>query len=160
RPAPVDPAPNPTAAARPQDSALPVLRFRLAVVLVAGRLWLEDLGDEALARDQVQLIAALGRALEHPNISDAPPRVTQFEWPLHNNPQLDRGSEEATASLQSFLLRQIDDQPCEELMCLGARASTLLEHVELPCASRQLPASRDMLQNPDLKRQLWRDIRA
>jgi hypothetical protein len=149
-PATADTAATPTAA----------VRFRLAAVVCAQRLWLEELGEEALAQEQLQLLAAMGYALMHPKSADAPVAVTEFQWPMHENLQLDLGPEEAKASLQGFLQRHLEDNGCVELICLGGAASSLLKGLRLPCASRHLPSSREVLGNPAIKRDLWQALRS
>lgn len=134
-------------------------RFSLAAMLCADRLWLEELEDALLAREQVQLVGAVARALLHPEPLTSKPRVTQFDWPLHGNQQLDLGPEEAAASLQGFLLRQLEENRCVELLCLGEAAAERLRGLRLPCALRRLPSSREVLTNPLRKRELWAALR-
>ncbi|WOJ93524.1 hypothetical protein R0135_17350 [Congregibacter variabilis] len=142
-------------AATAQNSQEPATRFRLAAVICGGRLWVEALGEEALASDQVLLITAMGRALTHPQASDEAPAVTEFRWPLHDNVQLGLGAEEAAATLQGFLYRQIEEHACVELICLGESSKALLTSLQLPCARRYTPSTRDMLESPALKRDVW-----
>jgi hypothetical protein len=147
-------APRP---ARP--AATPPPRFSLAAVVAAGRLWIEELDDAALAREQVQLMEAIGRALDHPAGAATTPRAAQFDWPLHGNQQLDLGPEEAAAALQGFLMRQLSEHGCRDLMCCGDAARTRLGTADFPVPLRQLPATRTLLQDPELKRELWRSLR-
>lgn len=135
-------------------------RFRLAAVICARRLWLEALGNEALAREQVLLISAMGRALSHPQVHEDAPLVTEFRWPLHDNAQLGLGAEEATATLQGFLYRQLEEHACVELICLGESSKSLLGSIAVPCARRYVPATRDMLRTPLLKRDSWAALQA
>lgn len=137
-----------------------VTRFRLAAVICAGRLWVEELGDEALAQDQVQLVSAMGRALMHPEGGSEAIAVTEFQWPLHDNAQLGLGAEEATATLQGFLHRQLDENACVELICLGDESKALLANLPVSCARRFAPSTRDMLASPILKRDVWAALQA
>jgi hypothetical protein len=150
---------SPETAPRPGVAANAV-RFRLAALVCAERLWLEELGDEALAQEQLQLVAGIGYALMHPRPFEDAVTVTEFQWPMHDNLQLDLGPEEARASLQGFLQRQLDDHACVELICLGNAAADLLKGMRLPCAQRRLPASREVLGNPSIKRDLWQALRS
>lgn len=136
------------------------IRFRLASVVFAGRLWIEDLGDGALATEQLQLIGAIARALVHPEVPQGAPRVAQFDWPMHQNQQLDLGADEASASLHGFLLRQLDEYGCVELMCFGEAAQQRLAGMRMSCALRKLPATQTLLGQPQLKRQLWQTLRS
>lgn len=134
-------------------------RFRLAVIVCARRLWLEDLGDEALATEQLQLVVAIARALEHGAGEAAEPAVTQFDWPLHDNRQLDLGADEAAAALSSFLGRRLHERACVELMCLGQAAAERVAPLALSCPVRHLPATKALLRAPLRKRELWRELR-
>jgi hypothetical protein len=153
------PAPVPQRPAGPRPAQPQTQRFSLAAMLCADRLWLEELEDALLAQDQVQLVGALARALLHPEPLAKKPVVTQFDWPLHGNQQLDLGPDEAAASLQGFLLRQLEENRCVELVCLGEAAAERLRGLRLPCALRRLPSSRDVLENPHRKRELWAALR-
>ena len=135
-------------------------RFRLAIIVCARRLWLEDLGDEALATEQLQLVVAIARALEHGAGEAAEPAVTQFDWPLHDNRQLDLGADEAAAALSSFLRRRLHERACVELMCLGQAAAERVAPLALSCPVRHLPATKALLRDPLRKRELWRELRA
>lgn len=148
-------APERRSASTAKNSQAPATRFRLAAVICAGRLWVEALGEEALASDQVLLITAMGRALTHPKASAEAPAVTEFRWPLHDNLQLGLGADEAAATLQGFLYRQIEEHACVELICLGDSSKALLTSLQLPCARRYTPSTRDMLETPGLKRDVW-----
>ena len=149
----LDPASPPDPA--PRDSGEPATRFRLAVMVCAGRLWLEALGDEALAQEQVRLVTAMGLALTHPRRSDDAPAVSEFRWPLHDNAQLGLGAQEAAATLQGFVSRQLEQHACVELICLGDASKALLKNLQVPCARRYLVSTRAMLENPLLKRDNW-----
>ncbi|GEM_PF-655285 len=137
-----------------------VNRFRLVAIISAQRLWLEDLGEDALATEQLQLVASIARALSHSDERSKTPLVTQFDWPLHGNEQLDLGADEAAATLTSFLQRQLDDHACVELMCLGPAAAQRVSGLALPCAQRRLPGTRELLDAPLRKRDLWRELRS
>lgn len=138
----------------PQVPSAAAQRFRLAVLVCADRLWLEELGDDVLAREQVELVSAIGRAMKHPEKTQ-PARVGQFDWPMHDNGQLDLGADEAAASLQGYLGRQLDDHQCVALCCLGEPAQARIKGLSLPCATRVLPSTRELLENPLRKRELW-----
>lgn len=122
-------------------------------------MWLEDLGDEALATEQLQLVVAIARALEHGAGEAAEPAVTQFDWPLHDNRQLDLGADEAAAALSSFLGRRLHERACVELMCLGQAAAERVAPLALSCPVRHLPATKALLRDPLRKRELWRELR-
>ena len=129
-----------------------VASFRIAAVQAGGWLWLEDLGDMPLAQEQVQLMAAMATAVAG---GAAKPLVAQFDWPMHNNQQLDLGAGAAATSLGSFIERQLADGQCAGIVLLGSAVGHRLPE-RLSCGHRiELPGSRDMLENPGLKRQAW-----
>jgi hypothetical protein len=154
------PAPVETAPAAPATSATPAERFRLAVLFAGDRLWLEDMGEDALARDQVDLVEAIVAALRHPESADARPDVRQFDWPLHGNAQLDLGPDEAASALAGFLGRQISEREPVEIVCLGAEAARRLRGLDLGCALRELPSTRQMLSEPLVKRRAWHALKS
>lgn len=148
------------ASAPPAENSAATERFSLAAVVTASRLWVEDLGDQALARDQVQLMAAIGRALDHPDIEDRQAHIGQFNWPMLENAQLALGADEATAALDGFLSRQLGDHNCKALMCLGETAAKHLASLQLSVPVYFLPASRELLVAPVGKRALWQSLRS
>lgn len=154
-----DAAPPATPAASAPSAGASTEQFHLAVVQAGDRLWVEDLHAAVLAREQVDLIAAIAAALLHPEMPSNRPRVAQFDWPLHGNRQLDLGADEAAASLASFLNRQLDERGCIELMCLGDAATARLRGLTLACARRDLPSTRELLAEPLRKRELWAALR-
>jgi hypothetical protein len=164
RPQPGRHATGPATPEAPPAEASPAAstgeRFSIAAVISGGRLWVEDLGSEALAVEQLQLMAAIGRALSHPQCDAEAPRVAQFDWPLHDNPQLDLGPAEARAALESFLRRQIGEHGCASVMCCGEAVAARLGAAALPVPVHRLPDSRSLLRDPARKRELWTRLRA
>ena len=59
------------AAAVGKPPVSPAERFSLAVFHAGPDLWIEELADPVLAREQVELVAAMARALAHPQVSVA-----------------------------------------------------------------------------------------
>jgi hypothetical protein len=117
---------------------------------------LEDLGDMPLAQEQVQLIAAMATAMA---AGGNKPMVAQFDWPMHQNQQLDLGPEAAMTSFGSFVERQLSDSNCAGIVLLGTAVGRRLPG-DLSCPHRlEIPGTRDMLENPRLKRQAWSSLR-
>jgi hypothetical protein len=125
------------------------------MLAAAGRLWVEDLAGVALAREQVDLVAAIAAALQHPQPVSGRPRLVQFDWPMHSNRQLDLGPEEARASLLSFTQRQLQELECRAIVCLGDAASRRLASLELAIPIVNLPGTRELLEDPWRKRDAW-----
>jgi len=132
--------------------------------VVAGRwLWLEGLGTMPLASDQVALIGAMAHALRlHAGEEDAAaqqPVVARFDWPMHNNPQLDNSVEAGRASLGAFVTRRLQEQGCRALVLLGDAAEGWLASSEIEgIAVVRTASTAAILQNPGLKPRVWRDL--
>ncbi len=150
-----EPKVQPAPAVRPVPAS-PAVRFRLAAIFCGGIAWVESLGERPLAKEQVQLIRGMARAVHG---SADTPKVAQFDWPIHNNPQLDQGQEAASAALTAFLLRHVDEQKCRALVILGGDASDLFAGSELGGLSRIDTCSTvQMLEQPGHKRHAWADL--
>ena len=98
------------------------VRFSLAAIFVGHVAWVEELDGNPLAREQVQLVHAMARAISG---EVQRPDVTQFDWPTHQNHQFDLGSEAALAGVAGFLQRQIDQRKCRALVLLGKHCEAL-----------------------------------
>jgi hypothetical protein len=90
--------------------------FSVASLQTGAWLWLEELPvQQALMRDQVLLVQAIARAL---GWGDARPEVAPlFNWPMHNNQQLDLGEEAAKAGGYCGLSGPCDTGPSSPAMC-------------------------------------------
>ncbi|MEP4484031.1 MAG: hypothetical protein ABJ013_00260 [Halioglobus sp.] len=143
-------------------STTQAVRFSL-VLFRAGRwLWLEETPDGMLASDQVQLVAAMAAALDKKGASaKAKPVTSQFKWPPHNNAQFDLGEEAARVGLEAFLQRHIDESGCSGLVIMGKAAVLRLGESALSMtAITKTLGTRDMIMQPDLKKQVWSDIKS
>ena len=144
---------SPMAAETAPRAEQTVEQFSVAVLRSGGWLWLQDLAGLPLAREQVQLVAAMGKALAPgANVETLP----QFDWPMHQNQQLDLGTEAAAMTLNTFLARHLTDT-CQGLVLLGEQTVSRLGGLA-PESARCLilPATRDLLATPGLKQQAWR----
>ncbi|MHA7817033.1 MAG: hypothetical protein ACX93N_11200 [Pseudohaliea sp.] len=151
RPAPRAGASAPTAAAKTD-----ALRFRLSAVLAGGALWLEELDDAPLAREQVALVHAMARAC---GWAVEAPRVREFAWPMHRNPQLDQGAAAAAVALQAFLARLAGEAGLDRILLLGAGARQRAGELALPVPAVPLPSTREMLAGAAAKREAWAVLR-
>lgn len=144
-------------AARPAAKAETV-RFSLAAIFVGGIAWVEELDDRPLAREQVQLVHAMAQAVSG---DPAKPEVTQFDWPMHSNHQLDQGVEAAQASVVGFLQRQVEQRKCRGLVLLGKACTGRLPRTQLGgIATVETQSTLAMLRDPACKRQVWMDLQA
>lgn len=130
-------------------------RFTLVAMVSGGLIWLEELQGIPLTTEQVQLVAAMAAAIS-PGTAGQAPEVTHFNWPMHDNDQLDQGPEAARAALQGFVSRKLEQYRCRAVVLMGAAAADrypVQALVELD--SCQLPATLAMLQEPALKKEAW-----
>ena len=119
-------------------------------------LWIEVLTHGVLSRDQVHLVQAMTRAL---GVSEPKSHNSQFDWPIHNNTQLDLGVDAARAGLAGFVQRKIEQFECQGLVVLGRACEQRLAIQQLRvqrCVSTVSTA--EMLANPQLKKQAWEAI--
>lgn len=150
-------SPAPAGSVRPQrqDEAA---RFSLAAIFVGQIAWIEELGETPLAREQVQLVHAMARAVSG---DVGRPDITQFDWPTHQNHQLDLGPEAARAGVAGFLYRQIEQRKCRGLVILGRECESRVPLAQLAGVNAVVTDSTlDMLREPARKRQVWRDLQS
>ncbi len=151
-PAPVV-APQPSA---PRPATNASLRFSVAAMFAGGIAWVETLEGSPLAREQVRLVQAMARAVHG---EAEMPKVAHFDWPMHNNHQLDQGIEAARAALAAFLQRHIEEQHCRGLVLLGANGRDYLGERGLEgFATLTTLSTHEMLRDPARKRQVWADL--
>ncbi len=146
------PAPRAEAPAAAATAGAGAVRFRLAAMVAGGALWLEELGDAPLAREQVALVYAMARAC---GWAAEAPRVQEFAWPMHRNPQLDQGALAAATALRAFLARLVGEAGLTRILLLGSRARELAGQLALPVPAASLPSTRSMLAGAGAKREAW-----
>jgi hypothetical protein len=87
--------------------------------------------------------------------------VSQFDWPMHSNQQLDQGVQAARAGLAAFIQRKLELADCKGLVLLGRACEERVPLEQLACPRIARTASTaDILRDPLLKRQVWRDLRS
>jgi len=134
----------------------PLEPFSVTAMVSGHWLWLEELPHGVLSRDQVHLVQAMARAL---GVAEAKCNTSQFDWPIHNNSQLDLGVEAARAGLAGFVQRRLEQFECRGLVVLGRACQGRLAIQQLRvqrCVSTRSTA--EMLVAPQLKKQVWRDL--
>ncbi len=134
------------------------VRFSLGAVVAGGWLWLEELGELPLAREQVHLIVAMARALSLSagNTAEISCEVSQFDWPIHNNAQLDQGEGAARAAVAGFVGRKLEQSACRGMVLLGEGCPGRVDlgmFPELACA--RVPGTLAMISDPRQKKQAW-----
>ncbi|MDX1733376.1 MAG: hypothetical protein R3228_03385 [Halioglobus sp.] len=158
-------APPPAAVPQRRElpaSPAPTSRFTLSAIVAGALLWLEDLGDMPLAADQVRLVRAMAHALAvdagqaSPGPADAD--IGRFDWPMHNNQQLDNSEEAARAGLDAFLQRRMEQHGCRGLVLLGAACGRWVDAAAFGAPVVQTRSTADMLSDPACKVQVWREL--
>lgn len=155
----------PKAAAQESAAPQPAQRkedpkFSLVAISCGGWLWLEEQTHESRLSDQLLLIQAMASALGLMSQGEGGrAQATQFEWPIHNNRQLDQGEQAARSSVAGFIQRKLEQLGCQGLVLLGAEGEGRLALDQLECSRlvRTLSTAQ-MLRNPLLKRQACRDL--
>jgi hypothetical protein len=168
------PTPNATPNATPAETAAPARnvaqpRFSVAAIIAGGWVWLEELRDMPLAREQVQLVQAMARALQSVAPGDpesagasaeVPTQIAQFDWPMHSNQQLDQSADAASAALASFVRRKAEQAQCRGVVLLGQACTDRVPGQELDCPWAAVShGTADMLANSALKRQVWSELK-
>jgi len=115
---------SPKAQARDSAAEQPVKRsedprFSLVAISCGGWLWLEEQKDSSRLTDQLQLVQSMANAMGLVDAAAAARALaTEFEWPIHNNRQLDQGEEAARASVAGFIQRKLEPLDCQGVVLL------------------------------------------
>lgn len=163
-------SPVPQAQVPPRQATEPAssLRFSLAAIVAGGWLWLEQLEGPAMTPEQLMLVQAMAGALSavdpgcQGNVATAGrPEAEYFNWPLHNNQQLDQGVEAARSGVAGFIQRRLEQRTCSGLVLLGeeCRSKVPLEQIDCSRVACTVSTAR-MLVSPAIKKQAWTDLQA
>lgn len=148
---------------RPAAAEKAHVTFSLAA-LVAGRiLWLESLGEMPLASEQVSLVQAMAHALERCVAASQAgaaqrPEIARFDWPMHQNQQLDNSREAALAGLTAFMQRRIEQHQCRAVVMLGSATAQWVAGAALDVPVVQSLSTRQMIEDAASKAQVWREL--
>ncbi len=131
-----------------------------AVVRAGDEDWLLTsdpvIGGVHVSAEQVQLVQGMARAL---GASDEKPQVSRFDWPMHNNQQLDLGEGAASAALAGFIGRKLEQQACHGVVLLGEQCRQRVPLDQLGAAIVVSTVSTaEMLVDSRRKREAWRDL--
>lgn len=119
----------------------------LLLVTSGDVLWAEVLEDQLLRKEQLQLIAAMARAIRGPSVRCA---HQQFDWPpAEGSAIVASGSMQDV--LSGFLHRLTGDHATRHIVQLGP--CEVLPGWELPI--HQVPSSLEMLRDGSLKQSAW-----
>ena len=149
--------PAPEARPAAEIKAVPELVFSITAFTTGNWLWLEELPQQqALLRDQVQLVQGMARALGWGNHKAD---ISQFKWPIHNNSQLDLGEDAARASLGGFVRRKLEQSESHGIVLLGASCQRWLPVDDIEAKELVTTVSTaEMLRDPLLKKRAWQDL--
>jgi hypothetical protein len=149
--------------AQPLPRSESVPRFSLTAIVAGDWLWLEELAGP-LMTEQVKLIQSMAQALAlYQQSGSGPaksvrPDVTQFDWPIHTNHQLDLGAAAALASVAGFVERRLEQHGCRGLVLLGQACAKRVPQQEISLMTVSTVSSAELLAQPALKPQVWRDL--
>jgi hypothetical protein len=129
--------------------------FQLLIVEAGAWLWLEQLDDNLIRREQLQLVEGMARAITQGTVNL---RHHQFDWPLSNHAHLPRDAESAKQSVAGQLRRLARERQALGLILMG---SSCEEWVSVPPALTRLniPSTLSMLEKPTLKRTAWQVLK-
>ena len=119
----------------------------LLLVTSGDVLWVEVLEDQLLRQEQLQLIAAMARAIRDASVRCA---HQQFDWPPAAGSAI-AASEGMEGMLSGFLQRLTGDHTTRHIVQLGA--CEVLPASDLP--AHQIPSSLEMLREGSLKQSAW-----
>tara|TARA_X000000950_G_scaffold43852_1_gene49348 strand:- start:946 stop:1554 length:609 start_codon:yes stop_codon:yes gene_type:complete len=130
---------------RASAAATPV---SLVMVTSADILWIEVLEDQLLRKEQLQLVAAMARAVRGTNVHCA---HQQFDWPPVHQPALSNAKGGMSDMLKGFIQRLIRDRATQQMVLMGP--CDCLPDTGLPLL--EIPSSVSMLRDGSLKQQAW-----
>jgi hypothetical protein len=134
--------------------------FSLVAINCGDWLWLEEQESAESLPEQLMLVQSMAQALGiYAGDTGARASATQFDWPIHNNRQLDQGEEAARSSVAGFIQRKLEQLRCQGLVLLGAECEgrLALDQLDSPRVVRTVSTAQ-MLRNPLLKRRAWQDL--
>ena len=129
--------------------------FQLLIVEAGAWLWLEQLDDNLIRREQLQLVEGMARAITNSALNL---RHHQFDWPLANHAHLPKDAESAKQSVAGQLRRLARERQALGMVLMGPSCK---DWVDVPPALTQLniPSTLSMLENPALKRAAWQVLK-
>ena len=129
------------------DATRAVERLSLLIAVTGDVLWIEQLDDHLLRKEQLHLVVAMARAIRGSAVRC---EHQQFEWPPAGGLKLahEGGLEDM---LSGFLQRMVNDHQSQLVVQLGQ--ITVFPALDL--AVHRIPSSLTMLQQPSTKREAW-----
>ena len=124
----------------------------LVMVTSGDVLWVEVLEDQLLRQEQLQLIAAMARAIRGVSVRC---EHQQFDWPPARQIALAAAQGGLGDVLSGFLQRLTTDHKTQLVICMGPCES--LPDAGLPV--HHIPSSLDMLRDGTLKQTAWATLK-
>ncbi len=126
--------------------------FQLMIVSAGAWLWLEELDDALIRREQLQLVQGMARSITEGELMMS---HLQFDWPLASHAHLPRDADAARESVSGQLRRLARERQARGFILMGSGCK---EWVRVPPALTRLeiPSTLAMLADPALKRDAWR----
>ena len=126
--------------------------FQLLIVSAGEWLWLEQLEDALIRREQLQLVQGMARCISE---GDLAMTHLQFDWPLASHAHLPRDADAARESVAGQLRRLARERQARGVVLMGAACKEWI-HAPPALLCLEMPATLAMLTNPGLKRDAWR----
>ena len=130
------------------DQPTPSEPVSLVMVTSADILWIEVLEDQLLRKEQLQLIAAMARAVRGTSVRCA---HQQFDWPPAHQSALSSAEGGMSDMLKGFIQRLIRDHATQQMVLMGP--CDCLPDTGLPLL--EIPSSVSMLRDGSLKQRAW-----
>jgi hypothetical protein len=155
------------APARSQQIAQDLPQFSLSIVRASNMLIIDGgLEGHVNPQDYLQLLHNLLFAL---GAGKQQLSIDAFVWPMNKNNQIDQGETAARQTLEAFLAKQAEQMSRRYFLVMGDVACRYVSRDPLPVGEfvkygqldvqliRTQSASQ-MLTQPDIKREVWRDL--
>lgn len=126
--------------------------FQLMIVSAGAWLWLEQLEDALIRREQLQLVQGMAQAVTE---GDLEMSHLQFGWPLAEHAHLPRHADAARDSVSGQLRRLARERQARGYIFMGSACREWV-HVPPALACLDIPSTLAMLTEPALKRDAWR----
>jgi hypothetical protein len=147
------------------NNSIETIRLSLCAITAGNCLWLESLGESPLASQQVLLIRSMAHALAIAKglgstfNRNERPDIAYFNWPMHNNTQLDNSVDAAKSGLAAFLARRLEAESYQNLVILGESCAQWVAGTTLAKPMVATASTVQMLENPGLKIKVWQDLK-
>ena len=129
------------------------VQFSMLIVSAGQFLWLEQLPDGLIRKDQLALVNSMACA-----VSGAGFEMTQqqFDWPLRGNSALGSDAESAKQALQGLIKRMAREVDARRVVAMGD-CQFLPDRIAQSAVS--IPSTMAMLVDPTHKQSAWQSLK-